>query len=317
MKNKCLYCYQPLKDESDFHKKCCIEFFGSSTPPDIPYSLNQMNDLAKDIVDRSIAVPGVQPKLSMSIVQETSENSNTRLTVIGALGGNYIFKPPSGHFPEMPANEHITMRIAESFGIRVVPSSLIRLKSGELSYITKRIDRTQKGEKIHMIDMFQITEAFDKYKSSMEKVGKALHTYSDNTLLDKIFFFELSVFSFLTGNSDMHLKNFSMIKNPSGWSLAPAYDLLNVAIVFPDDKEELALTLEGKKKKIKREHFESLGKSLNLTEKQIQGVFKRTLKNKPKAIEWINKSLLSDDMKHSYIDILELRYKQLGFNHIT
>lgn len=307
MKNKCLYCYQPLESERDFHKKCCIEFFGSSTPPDIPYSLNQMNDLAKDIVGRSVAVPGVQPKLSMSVIQETSEKSNTKLTVIGALGGNYIFKPPSDQFPEMPANEHITMRIAESFGIRVVPSSLIRLKSGELSYITKRIDRTLKGEKIHMIDMFQITEAFDKYKSSMEKVGKALHTYSDNTLLDKIFFFELSVFSFLTGNNDMHLKNFSMIKSPSGWGLAPAYDLLNVAIVFPDDKEELALTLEGKKKKIKREHFESLGKSMNLTEKQIQGVFKRMLKNKPKAIEWINKSFLSYDMKHSYIDILELK----------
>lgn len=314
MENKCLYCCESLKGEIDFHEKCCAEFFGVATPPHIPYSLDQMVDLAKSIVERSVAIPGVQAKLSMSVVKETQENSDTRLTVVGALGGQYIFKPPSDQFPEMPENEHISMRIAEAFGIRVVPSSLIRLESGELSYITKRIDRTKNGKKIHMLDMFQITEAFDKYKSSMEKVGKALHNYSDNTLLDKIFYFELSVFSYLTGNNDMHLKNFSMIESPSGWVLAPAYDLLNVAIVFPEDTEELALTLEGKKKKLKREHFERLGKGLELTEKQIQGVFKRMIKYKPKAIEWIDKSFLSDDMKDAYINVLETRYEQLNMS---
>ena len=311
MENKCLYCYESLEGEKDFHKKCCLDFFGTEMPPHIPYSLDQMADLAKSIVERSVAIPGVQAKISMSIVKETQDNLDTRLTVVGALGGKYIFKPRSDQFPEMPENEHITMRIAETFGIRVVPSSLIRLDSGELSYITKRVDRTENGKKIHMLDMFQITEAFDKYKSSMEKIGKALHEYSDNTLLDKIFYFELSVFSFLTGNNDMHLKNFSMIESPSGWTLAPAYDLLNVAIVFPDDTEELALTIEGKKKKLKREHFERFGKTLELTNKQIQGVFKRMIKYKPSAITWINKSFLSDDMKKSYINILETRYKQL------
>lgn len=311
MENKCLYCYESLEGEKDFHKKCCLDFFGTEMPPHIPYSLDQMADLAKSIVERSVAIPGVQAKISMSIVKETQDNLDTRLTVVGALGGKYIFKPRSDQFPEMPENEHITMRIAETFGIRVVPSSLIRLDSGELSYITKRVDRTENGKKIHMLDMFQITEAFDKYKSSMEKIGKALHEYSDNTLLDKIFYFELSVFSFLTGNNDMHLKNFSMIESPSGWTLAPAYDLLNVAIVFPDDTEELALTIEGKKKKLKREHFERFGKTLELTNKQIQGVFKRMIKYKPSAITWINKSFLSDDMKKSYINILETRYEQL------
>lgn len=140
------------------------------------------------------------------------------------------------------------MRIAKAFGIQTVPSSLIKLASGELSYITKRIDRTIDAQKIHMLDMFQITEAFDKYKSSMEKIGNALNDYSDNTVLDKVFFFELALFSFLTGNNDMHLKNFSIIRSSSGWILSPAYDLLNVAIINPEDKEELALTIEGKKR---------------------------------------------------------------------
>jgi serine/threonine-protein kinase HipA len=311
MENKCLYCYQPLNEEVDFHKKCSLAFFNTPTPPKIPYSLNQMSELAQHVVARSIAVPGVQAKLSMSLVTETSENPNTRLTVVGALGGNYIFKPPSANFNEMPQNEHVTMRIAEAFNIHVVQSSLIRLESGELSYLTKRIDRTENGEKIHMLDMFQITEAFDKYKSSMEKVGKALHSYSENTLLDKISYFELSLFCFLTGNNDMHLKNFSMIKSSYGWVLAPAYDLLNVAIVLPDDKEELALTLKGKKRKLKKEDFIEFGKSMELTDKQIESTFKRMVKNKQKANNWIDQSFLSNDMKTAYKEILDARYAQL------
>jgi len=314
MENRCLYCYKSIEDSRDFHEKCSQEFFGTPTPPEIAYSLDEMDKLAKNVVERSVAVPGVQPKLSMSLVKEKQENSDTRLTVVRALGGHYIFKPPSDRFPEMPENEHVTMRMAEAFGINVVPSSLIRLASGELSYITKRVDRTENEEKIHMIDMFQITEAFDKYKSSMEKVGKALDSYSDNTLLDKIFYFELALFSFLTGNNDMHLKNFSMIESSSGWVLSPAYDLLNVSIVNPDDEEELALTLVGKKKKLKREHFEQLGEGLELNEKQINGAFKRMVKNKPKAFECVNRSFLSNEMKEAYKEVLDKKYKQLGLS---
>jgi len=311
MDNKCLYCYKLVDGEGDFHEKCCKEFFGTPRPPKITYSIDEMAELAKEVVERSIAVPGVQAKLSMSVVKDIQENSDARLIVVGALGGQYIFKPPSAKFAEMPENEHVTMRIAEAFGIRVVPSSLICLASGELSYITKRVDRTESGRKIHMLDMFQITEAFDKYKSSMEKVGKAIHAYSVNTLLDKLIFFELSVFSFLTGNNDMHLKNFSMIEGSSGWVLAPAYDLLNVAIVLKEDTEELALTLDGRKKKLKKAHFEKLAKGLQLTDKQIRGVFNRMINNRPMAIEWIDKSFLSDEMKTDYKEVLNNRYNQL------
>lgn len=314
MDNKCLYCYAPVFGKGDFHEQCSRKFFGTSTPPELPYSLDKMDELAKLVVERSIAVPGVQAKLSMTLVKETREQSQSRLTVVGALGGQYIFKPPSNRFPEMPENEHVTMRIAEAFGIPVAPSSLIRLASGELSYITKRVDRTERGEKIHMLDMFQITEAVDKYKSSMEKIGKALDSFSGNTLLDKLFYFELAMFCFLTGNNDMHLKNFSMIESPSGWVLAPAYDLLNVAIVLPEDTEELALTLSGKKKKFKKEHFEKLAKGLGLSEKQVERVFTRLIKNRPKAIDWINNSFLSDDLKTAYKNLLEIRYEQLSLS---
>jgi serine/threonine-protein kinase HipA len=311
MNKRCLYCYKSLDETAigDFHEQCSLEFFGTKRQPAFEHSLEQMVALAKNVVERSVAVPGVQPKLSLSIVNDTIQDQNkVRLTVVGVMGGNYIFKPPSDQFPEMPENEHVTMRIAEAFGINTVKSSLIRLKSGELSYITKRIDRTETGEKIHMLDMFQITEAFDKYKSSMEKIGKALDEFSENTLLDKLYFLELGIFSFLTGNNDMHLKNFSMIYSGETWTLAPAYDLLNVAIVNPDDTEELALTLEGKKKKLKWEHFERLGINLGLNAKQIKGIAKRYLKNKPVAIQWIDTSFLSDEFKEKYKMLLEARY---------
>ena len=311
--HKCLYCYKPLENnETDFHERCSLAFFGTKQPPVFEHTLKDMAELAKNVVERSVAVPGVQPKLSLSLVNTTLQDGNKgRLTVVGALGGNYIFKPPSENYPEMPQNEHLTMRMAEAFGINTVMSSLIRLQSGELSYITKRIDRTTTGEKMHMLDMFQITEAVDKYKSSMEKVGKVLQDYSSNTLLDTLYFLELSVFSFLTGNNDMHLKNFSMINSGESWSLAPAYDLLNVAIVNPDDTEELALTLEGKKKKLKWEHFERLGKKLGLNNKQLNGIVKRFLKNKPLALLWINNSFLSDEYKEKYTNLLEERYESL------
>jgi serine/threonine-protein kinase HipA len=307
--NKCLYCYKEVPEGTDFHEKCASVFFGSNEVPEIPYSMKEMEELAKKVVERRISVPGVQAKLSMSLVKDTVQN-NSRLTVVDALGGNYILKPPSSDYPEMPENEHVTMRLAEVFGIRVVPYSLIRLKSGELAYITKRIDRTKSGEKIHMLDMFQITEAYEKYKGSMEKVGKAIGEYSSNTNLDKIFFFELALFSFLTGNNDMHLKNFSMIESPSGWVLAPAYDLLNVGIVLPEDTEELALTLGGKKKKLTGKLFKDFGKTLGLTEKQVNSVFLRFNKHKAEAEKWIQHSFLSDDMKEKYLNLIDIRYSK-------
>ncbi len=312
--NKCLYCYQELKDTNDFHEDCAMAFFRTKEIPILDYTLDQMSLLAKNVVKRSISVPGVQAKLSMSLVSEFTNDHHNRLTVVEALGGDYIFKPPNTNYPEMPENEHVTMRIAEAFGINVVPSTLIRLKSGELSYLTKRIDRKLDGTKIHMLDMFQITEAFDKYRSSMERIGKALGVHTSNTLLDKLYFFEITFFSFLTGNNDMHLKNFSMIKTAIGWSLTPAYDLLNVTIVNPEDREELALTIAGKKKKFTKSHFEEFGKGLGLTPKQIAGVFKRFERNKKKAVNWIENSFLSDNMKSQYLKVLEERYNRIYVN---
>lgn len=314
MNNRCLYCYQPLnKGQVDFHPGCSRAFFGTEEPPELGYNLDQMEALAADEIQRRITVPGVQPKLSLTLVKDALSGGNKgRLTILSALGGNYILKPPHHGYPEMPANEHLTMRIAEALGLNVVSSSLIKLTSGELSYITKRIDRKANGEKIHMLDMFQILEAFDKYKGSMEKVGKAIEKYSENTLLDLLNFFELTLFCFLTGNNDMHLKNFSMIiRHDNTWHLAPAYDLLNVAILLPEDQEELALTMDARKSKLTRARFTKFGETLGLTARQIEGVFKRLFRNERKAYDLVNISFLSNESKQKYITLLTERYDRI------
>ena len=317
MNKTCLYCYEKLglSENGGYHEKCSFNFYGSEHPPLLTYSLNEMNELARDVVESRITIPGVQPKLSLSLVDETlNKRAKGKLTVVGALGGSFIFKPPSKHYMEMPQNEHVTMRIAEVFGLSTVKSSLIYLKSGELAYITKRIDRTVNGGKIHMLDMFQIVEAVDKYKSSMERIANAIASYSDETLIDQLKFFELSILCFLIGNNDMHLKNFSMIQEGSRWVLAPAYDLLNVWIINPEDTEEFALTLNGKKKKLKREYFERFGETLGLNTKQINGTFTRFANKKYNAIELINKSFLSNAIRIQYIKLLESRFERLGLN---
>ena len=318
MRNRCLYCYRDLQaGEKDFHPQCSKAFFGTPEPPVLGYSLDQMTELAAQVVERSVTVPGVQPKLSLTLVKDAlADGRNNRLTIVGALGGNYMLKPPNPDYPEMPANEHLTMRMAEAFGLRVVLSSLIRLSSGELSYITKRIDRTANGAKIHMLDMFQVLEAVDKYKSSMERVGKAIAKYAENTLLDLSYLFELTVFSFLTGNNDMHLKNFSMLRQPGGtWDMAPAYDLLNVSIVNPDDEEELALPIAGRKKKLDRARFQTFGEGLGLNDRQINGVFNRMAKHQGLAKEMISRSFLTKERQEAYNLLLSDRYSRLDMIH--
>jgi serine/threonine-protein kinase HipA len=309
--NKCLFCYQLLKDnEVDFHPKCSKKIFGTATAPLLNYSLNEMEILAKEVIETSISVPGVQPKLSLNFTKEKLEDGTKgRLTVLEALGGNYILKPQNMAFPQMPENEHLTMRLAELLRIQTVVSSLIRLKSGELSYITKRIDRTASNGKIHMLDMFQITEAFDKYKSSMEKVGKAVNEYSSNTLLDAIRLYEVVIFSYITGNNDMHLKNFSMILKGENWVFSAAYDLLNVQLHLPEDKEETALTIGGKKSRLTKTDFINLGLKFGLSDKQIANIFNRFIKAEKKLMALIDISFLKEENKMIYKNLLNYRFQ--------
>jgi serine/threonine-protein kinase HipA len=141
----------------------------------------------------------------------------------------------------------------------------------------------------------------DKYKSSYEKIAKAIMNYSAVPRLDLVNFWEIVLFSWLTGNSDMHLKNFSLIgPDNDGFQLAKAYDLLSVHLVMPEDKEELALTLNGKKNRIKKADFEKSMLSTGLDEKVILNTFKKFIKLETTWYEFIDISFLSPDLKEKY-----------------
>lgn len=307
---KCLYCYQELEHnlEGNYHPPCNKAFFGTTWAPALPYRLSEMEQLAKKAAELSITVPGVQPKLSLGWIKTKLENGHQgRLTIMDALEGLYILKPQNPQYPQMPENEHLSMKLAELFAIEVVPTNLIRLASGELCYITKRIDRKQDGTRIHMIDMLQILELEDKYKGTMEMVGKTVGDLSTNTLLDKLRFFELTVFNFIIGNNDMHLKNFSMWLSDMGWILSPTYDLLNVKMILPKDKEDMALLFGGKKENFNKGYFDQFGIFLKLNEKQINAVYKRLGKWLPEATRMIDRSFLTEDYKSTYKALISKR----------
>jgi Uncharacterized protein related to capsule biosynthesis enzymes len=268
---RCLYCYDELGEEiSEFHKACSGKIFGTPTPPELPYSEGQMLQLAEKVIKSQSTITGVQPKLSLHIEKISKKDVPQRFTIVGLWGG-YILKPPTKQYKFLPELEDITMHLAEISGIEVVTHSLIRLNSGKLSYITKRIDRRNEI-KIHMEDMCQLTERLteQKYNGSYEQIGKAIAKYSVNPGLDITNFFEQVLFSFLTGNADMHLKNFSLIDKPDmGYILSPAYDLVASSLVVKGDEEELALTLNGKKNKIKKLDFIEAISRFNVDRKSV------------------------------------------------
>ncbi|WP_255465419.1 HipA domain-containing protein [Marinoscillum sp. 108] len=255
-------------------------------------------------------ITGVQPKLSLHI--EKPDNESAKLTIVG-LWGQFILKPPSSKWNELPQIEDLTMHLAEISNIRTAEHSLVRLGSGELAYITKRMDRRD-GNKQHMEDMCQLLGRLteDKYKSSHEQIAKEIKRSSINPGLDLVRFYELTLFSFLTGNADMHLKNFSLLKNNYGhYELAPAYDLVASALVVEGDDEELALTLCGKKKRLKKSDFFSAMTTSGIPDKAAENILNKYSKLSNRWLAFVNQSFLSKEMMEQYSQLITKKRDQL------
>jgi len=311
--SNCLFCYQPLAaNGQDFHASCSKKIFGQPTPPDLPYSEEDLEPLAKKVIQSQTSVTGVQAKLSLHITGNQKEGNERRFTIVGLWGG-YLLKPPTALYPQLPEVEDVTMHLAQLAKIKTAPHCLIRLQSGNLAFVTKRIDRTKNG-KLAMEDMCQLTERLteDKYHGSYEQIAKAIQRHSVTPGLDVVNFFELVLFSFLTGNADMHLKNFSLLEQPGlGMVLSPAYDLVNTALVHPADEEEMALTLNGRKKKLTKQDFVAAMNTLKLEEKQQEMIFNKMAKAWPQWQELIDRSFMSVEFKEQYKSLLKERMNRL------
>ena len=308
---KCLCCYQDLREGMvDYHPQCAKRFFGTSTAPGFPYRHTEIKELAKEVVRSQTTVPGVQAKLSMDIEKLQRES---RFTIVG-LRGRFILKPQTEIYDSLPELEDLTMHLAEVVKIQVVPHTLVRFADGKLCYLTRRVDRTAKGEKIPMEDMCQISEKLteNKYRGSHEQIAKLIMRYSSAPKLDLARFWEVVLFSWLTGNSDMHLKNFSMYSPiPNNYQLAPAYDLLSTLLVLPSDTEELALTLNAKKKEIKLQDFVTAVTNSGLNEKVFQNVLKKFRSAEEVWYNWIESSFLPQEMKTAYIQLIKERMNRI------
>ena len=294
----------------DFHPQCAKRFFGTPIVPLFPYKHSEIKDLAKEVVRSQTAVTGVQAKLSMDIEKLQHES---RFTIVG-LWGRYILKPQTELYNSLPELEDLTIHLAEVVKIQVVPHTLVRFADGKLCYLTRRVDRTLKGGKIPMEDMCQISEKLteNKYKGSHEQIAKLILRYSSAPKLDLALFWEIVLFSWITGNSDMHLKNFSMYSPiPNNYQLSPAYDLLSTLLVLPSDTDELALTLNARKKKIKLQDFVTAVSNSGLDEKVFQNMLKKFRAAEDEWYDWIERSFLPQEMKTAYIQLIKERMNRL------
>jgi len=307
----CLLCYKPLpQSEIDYHAKCTTKTFGTKQRPLIDFDETKLTTYAKKILNAHHTITGVQPKLSIWL-EETKKN--IRFTIIDRKS-NYIIKPQSDTYNALPENEDLCMHLASEFGIKTATHALIRLRSGALAYITRRFERIDEN-KLACEDLCQLSETLTEHKDrgSYEKTGKVIKEYSTQAGLDLVNYFELVVFSFITANADMHLKNFSMLEKESGqFVLSPAYDLVSTALVIKNEEEQMMLTLNGRKNKITKKDFIALANNLLLTEKQQQTIFRNFFKKINDALWWIDNSFLPNEHKEILKQILTARINLLN-----
>ncbi|HPX25803.1 MAG TPA: HipA domain-containing protein [Treponemataceae bacterium] len=314
----CLCCGKSLEGSSfhdGWHTSCSLRFFGLKTVPHLDISAENLESHAQIFINSGTAVTGVQKKMSLHL--ESNENDK-RLTLVGYPAG-FILKPPAAEYPDLPELEHALMSLADTAGIKTVPHALIRMASNETAYITRRIDRrfpfTRTGSaKIPMEDFCQLSQRLteDKYKGSYEQCGKIIAQYSSRPGLDMADFFFLLLFCFVTGNADMHLKNFSLIQTDSGYILSPSYDLVPTHMLIPNDTEESALTVNGKKNRITASDFTALGANLNLQSKVIDNMIKKTVSVQEIFFKTPALNLLSQKRQEELQALVKERCARLG-----
>ncbi len=311
---KCLFCGNPIEESphsGQWHQQCSKKFFHADIPPRLSLSSENLDAIALSAIGEGITLPGVQKKLSLTLLTERGQQP--RLTIVGTPTG-YILKPQSPEYAQLPEAEDLVMRLADAATITTVPHALLYLDDGTLAYITKRIDRKGK-RRIAMEDFCQLSGRLteDKYKGSYEMCVKLLQKWSSRPLLDMTNFFYLLLFCFITGNSDMHLKNFSLIADsPGTYVLASAYDLLPVTLLLEDDKEEMALSLCGKKAKLSYATFLQFGKNIGIADKVIHNLIKKLKDLEPTFMEIITASFVSEGMKTRMKQLVSERLQRLN-----
>ncbi len=313
---KCLYCQKDIRDsvsleekDSCWHKKCVKAFFGTDKMPILDVTKEGLNQLARKTVNKGLTVPGVQKKLSLHLSTETE----SRLTLVDYPTG-YILKPQTDEFEKLPEFEDLAMRLARIAGVKTVPHGLVKIHD-EYAYITRRIDRLIDGDSVELYAMEDFCQlsgrlTLDKYKASYEICGKIINAYSVNRGFDLSELYMRLAFSYIIGNSDMHLKNFSLIETAPAnreFCLSQAYDLLPVNVIIPEDTDETALTLNGKRKRLKRRDFLEFAAHCGIPEKSAEKMIGRICGLKDAFFLQCEDSYLTEEMKESLKALISAR----------
>lgn len=306
--NRCPITYSPCGDKRYSEKGLKLLASGLSQLRQLEYTAEEQR---KEAYYRSskMSIQGIQPKLSAVL------NIKEQKFDIVDRNGRYLLKPQHHYYPQMPENEDLTMRLADYIGLDTPPHGMIWAKDGTLTYFIKRFDRKGQKDKIPIEDFAQLAGLTrdTKYNYSMEKVVKLINAYCTFPAIEKVKLFKLVLFCFVTGNEDMHLKNFSIINQNGKIEISPSYDLLNTTIELKNASEEIALTLKGKKRNLTKQMLIKYfgGECCELNDKIITNTVTEIFNAKPHWIKEIHTSFLSDEMKEKYIDVVESRFAGL------
>jgi serine/threonine-protein kinase HipA len=307
--NRCPITYEPLADDATYSPKGLRLLHRNLTSlAPLEFTAEQQRQEAIKRAGK-MSIQGLQLKLSavLRITQGRFE--------IVDRGGQYILKPQSLDFPELPENEDLTMRMAAAVDIEVPVHGLLRSADGSFTYFIKRFDRDGR-ERLPLEDFAQLSgeSRETKYDSSMEKVAGVIEQFCTFPAIERVKLLERAVFSFLVGNEDMHLKNFSLITRNQKVELAPAYDFLNSTIALHNPREEMALPLKGKKSGLTRNDFLNYfaRERLQINERVLSDVLSRFAKAMPLWCELLDKSFLSENAKQKFSAILNQRGERMG-----
>ncbi len=308
MNHKCLSCQN--KDPSldfaeDYHSRCSRNLFGTSRPPKVPFRTPDITREAQKMIGR-MSISGVQPKLSL-----IHDKKNHQLTVVAKVG-LYILKPPTERFESLPENENLCMNIASAYGIEVPPHGLLPMLDNRLTYVVKRFDRLEDGSKFQQEDFQQLLQTNDKYAGSYERIANFIKKKSNVPGLDLLRLFERALLFYVLGNGDAHLKNFSLIrKEEVGYQFSPAYDIVNSRLVLPDEREEMCLSLQGKKNRIALGDFIKLSEHFGLNKKQTNNSLTRLNELKPTIESMVSESFLDQRLKDRFLEIFRKRMERI------
>ena len=281
--------------------------FGKPIEPTIPISLEQISTEAQKLAGK-LSISGVQPKLSVRL-------EGDRLQPV-AKDGQYILKPQTQQFAELPQNEYLCMQMGRKFGLNTAECILLELSDETPAYLVKRFDRFKKGkhmEKLACEDMHQILGGPNKYAGSGEQITKIINQYCTFAPLELQRFFEMTIFNFAIGNGDAHRKNFSLLTSNKGIvALSPVYDLVSSRLVIPEEDEEMALTINGRRNRLNKKDFLCFAENIRVDDNYAKTRIAELLDLENEFANMIKNSTLTLQLRQQLLEIIAERLSRLN-----